>query len=122
MPIMLQISHPDRMLIGIVRGTVTRQDLDGFVSGIAAATALRYRKIIDMMGASSGLTAEGLAEFRERIRHRALPPTEHGPIALIADKELAGLARAFAQLMGDERPAEVFPNIHAARRWLDEHS
>jgi hypothetical protein len=51
MPITLQISHPDRMLIGIVRGTVTPQDLDGFVAEIVAAKALRYRKIIDVMGA-----------------------------------------------------------------------
>ena len=122
MPIALQISHPDRMLIGIVHGMVTPQDLDGFVTEIAAAKALRYRKIIDVMGASSGLTAEGLTEFRERIRQMALPPKERGPIALVADKELAGLARVFAQLMGDERPVEVFPNIHAARRWLDENS
>lgn len=122
MPIALQISHPDRMLIGIVRGTVTPQDLDGFVTEIAAAKALRYRKIIDVMGASSGLTAEGLAAFRERIRDMALPPKERGPIAVVADKELAGLARVFAQLMGDERPVEVFASIHAARRWLDENS
>jgi hypothetical protein len=122
MPIMLQISHPDRMLIGIVRGVITPQDLDGFVAGIAAEKALRYRKIIDVMGASSGLTAEGLAEFRERVRHMGLPPKEHGPIALVADRERAGLARVFAQLMGDERPVGVFPSFHAARRWLDENS
>lgn len=122
MPITLQISHPDRMLIGILRGTITPEDLDGFVAEIAAAKALRYRKIIDVMGASSGLTAEGLASFRERIRQMALPPKERGPIALIADKELAGLARLFAQLMGDERPVEVFASIHAARRWLDENT
>jgi hypothetical protein len=121
MPITLQISHPDRMLIGIVHGTVTPEDLDGFVAGIATAKALRYRKIIDVMGASTGLTAEGLAEFRERVRHMGLP-NEHGPIALVADRKLVGLARVFAQLMGDERPVEVFPSIHAARRWLDENS
>lgn len=122
MPITLQISHPDRMLIGIVRGAITAEDLDGFVAGIAAAKALRYRKIVDVMGASSGLTAEGLASFRERIRQMALPPKERGPIALIADKERVGLARLFAQLMGDERPVEVFASIHAARRWLDENT
>ena len=38
MPINLQISHPDRMLIGIVRGTITPEDLDGFVAEIAAVT------------------------------------------------------------------------------------
>jgi len=122
MPIMLQISHPDRMVVGVVHGTVTPEDLDGFVAGIAAAKALRYRKIIDVMGASSGLTAERLADFRERVRHMGLPPKERGPIALVADKRLAGLARVFAQLMGDERPVEVFPNIHVARHWLDENS
>ena len=121
MPITLHVSHPDRMLVGIVRGTVTPQDLDSFVTEIAAAKALRYRKIIDVMSAS-GVTAEGLAEFRERIRDMALPPKERGPIALVADRDLAGLARIFAQLMGDERPVEVFASIHAARRWLDENS
>ena len=121
MPITLQINHPDRMLIGIVRGEITPQDLDGFVTEIAAAKALRYRKIIDVMGAS-GLTAEGLASFRERIRGMGLPPKERGPIALVADRELAGIARVFAQLMADERPVEVFSSIHTARRWLDENS
>ena len=108
------------MLIGIVRGTVTPQDLDGFVTEIAAAKALRYRKIIDVMGASSGLTAEGLAEFRERIRQMALPPKERGP-SRWSPQELEA-SPGVAQLMGDERPVEVFPNIHAARRWLDENS
>jgi len=122
MPITLQISHPDRMVIGIFRAAITPEDLDHFVTEIAAAHALRYRKIIDVMGTSTGLTAEGLTEFRERIRRMALPPKERGPIALVADKELAGLARLFAQLMGDERPVEVFASIHAARRWLDQNS
>lgn len=121
MPITLQISPPDRMVIGILRGAVTAEDLDGFVADIAAAKALRYRKIIDVMGAS-GLTPEGLAAFRDRIRGMALPPNERGPIALVADREIAGLARMFAQLMGDERPVEVFASIHAARRWLDANS
>lgn len=121
MPITLQIFHPDRMVIGIVRGAVTADDLDGFVTDIAAAKALRYRKIIDVM-AAAGLTPEGLEAFRERIRGMALPPRERGPIAVVADRELAGLARIFAQLMGDERPVEVFASIHAARRWLDANS
>jgi hypothetical protein len=122
MPITLQIHHPDRMLIGIVRGEITAQDLDGFVTEIAAANALRYRKIIDLMGATSGLTAEGLVAFRQRIRDMGLPPKQRGPIALVTDQELEELARLFAELMGDERPVEVFASIHAARRWLNANS
>ncbi len=90
MPIALQIFHPDRMLIGIVRGTVTPLDLDGFVAEIVAAKALRYRKIIDVMGASSGLTAEGLIGVpRARPPDGAAAEGARWPIALVADKELA---------------------------------
>lgn len=121
MPIKLQIHHPDRMVVGILEGTITPEDLDSFVAGIAAARAFRYRKIIDVIGATSGLTAETLTAFSERMHELPLPP-QRGPIALVADKESSSPARLFAQLMGDERPVQVFASIHAARRWLNANS
>jgi hypothetical protein len=45
MPIKLQIQHPDRMVVGVLQGTVTTDDLDAFVAEIAGAQAFRYRKI-----------------------------------------------------------------------------
>jgi hypothetical protein len=121
MPITLQISHPDRMVVGILRGVVTGEDLDQFTAGIVAAGAGRYRKIVDVIGLTSGLTAEELAAYSARM-HAAPPTTEHGPIALIADRETGALSQLFAQLMGDDRPVRVFRSIHAAREWLQANS
>jgi hypothetical protein len=117
MPITLQVHHPDRMVVGLVRGVISAQDLDGFAAEIAATHAERYRKIIDVTGAASGLTAEDLAAFSQRMHSAPLPP-QRGPIALVANQESTPLARLFARLMGDDRPVEVFASIHAARQWL----
>jgi hypothetical protein len=117
MPITLQISHPDRMVVGVLRGVVTGEDLYKFTVDIAAAGAGRYRKIIDVIGHTAGLTAEELAAFTARI-HTAPPTTERGPIALVADRETGPLSQLFAELMGEGRPVRVFRSIHAAREWL----
>lgn len=87
MSITLRINHPDRMVVGIVRGTVVPRDLDGFALEIAAAGAMRYRKIIDVTGAASGLTAEDLSAFSARMHAAPLPP-RRGPIALVATTRL----------------------------------
>ena len=117
MPISLQLSHPDRMAIGIMRGVVTGEDLYNFTLELAAAGAGRYRKIIDVIGYTSGLSAEELAAFSARM-HAAPPTLERGPIAVVADRETGPLSELFARLMGDERPVRVFSSIHAARDWL----
>lgn len=117
MPITLQISHPDRMAIGVMRGVVTGEDLYQFTTELAAAGAGRYRKIIDVIGHTGGLTAEEIAAFSARM-HEAPPTLERGPIALVADRETGPLSELFARLMGDERPVRVFRSIHAAREWL----
>lgn len=121
MPITLQINHPDRMVVGLVRGQIVPRDLDEFASEISAAQATRYRKIIDVTGAFSGLTAEGLTEFSGRLHAAPLPP-QRGPIAVVANQETVELAKLFARLMGDDRPVEVFGSIHAARQWLNANS
>lgn len=117
MPITLQISHPDRMVIGILRGVVTGEDLDKFTAGIVEAHAGRYRKIIDVIGLATGLSPEDLAAYSARM-HAAPPTLEHCPIALVANQETGALSQVFAQLMGDDRPVQVFRSIHAAREWL----
>jgi hypothetical protein len=117
MPITLQISHPDRRAIGVMRGVVTGEDLYQFTTQLAAVGAGRYRKIIDVIGHTGGLTAEEIAAFSIRM-HAAPPRLERGPIAVVADRETGQLSELFAQLMGDERPVRVFRSIHTAREWL----
>ena len=120
MPIKLQIHHPDRMVVGVLEGAVTAADLDAFVTEIGAAQAFRYRKIVDVIGMTSGLTPDDLAAFSTRM-HANRPP-EQGPIALVSDRHNAPLADLFARLMGDDRPVKVFASIHAARQWLHANS
>jgi len=121
MPIALQINHPDRMVVGIAEGVVSRQDLDGFVEELGRVSAFRYRKLIDLMAASWGVSEEELTAFSESVRQT---PRERpsGPIALVTNDANGPLARLFAELTGTKRPARVFDNIHAARRWLLENS
>jgi riboflavin biosynthesis pyrimidine reductase len=121
MPIKLQIHHPDRMVVGVLDGAVTVGDLVAFAGEIVAAQALRYRKIVDVIGAGSGLTADDLAAFSEHL-HQASLPRERGPLALVADRQTAPLAELFARLMGDDRSVKVFASIHAARQWLHANS
>jgi hypothetical protein len=121
MPIKLQIHHPDRMVVGVLQGAVTVDDLDAFAAEVATAQAFRYRKIIDVIGATSGLTADDLAAFSARMHAAPLPP-ERGPIALVSNKRTAPLADLFARLMGDNRQVKVFASIHAARQWLHVNS
>jgi hypothetical protein len=121
MPITLQISHPDRMIVGILRGVVTGADLDTFTAEIVAAGVGRYRKIIDVIGLTAGLAPEDLAAYSARM-HAAPPTLERGPIALVANQETGALSQLFAQLMGDDRPVQVFRSIHAARDWLQANS
>src|ERR1700759_2741448 len=117
MPITLQISHPDRVAIGVATGVITAQDLEKFVGELADANAFRYRKIFDVMGAKPGLSLQDLAGFAERLQ-LAAQGVESGPIALLAADDRNEFSTLFAKLTGGSRPAQVFRSIHAAREWL----
>jgi hypothetical protein len=118
MTIKLNISHPDRMIVGVATGALTIQDLERFLAELVAANAFRYRKIIDVMGATPGMTAEELAAFIARVE--AVRPKESGsgPIAIVAREGDSPLARLFAELTAGKRLAGVFRNIREAREWL----
>jgi hypothetical protein len=120
MAIKLNISHPDRMVIGVATGALTVQDLDGFVAELATASAFRYRKIIDVMSATSGMTADELTSFSNRLQ--GVPKQGNGPIAIVTNEANGPLARLFTKLTADDRPAGVFRNIREARDWLSANS
>jgi hypothetical protein len=105
------------MVIGIAHGALTAQDLDDFVGELAAASAFRYRKIIDVMTASLRATSEELTAFSKRIQ-TVLPDGQTGPIAIVTNEANGPAARLFAQLTEGKRPAGVFRSIREAREWL----
>lgn len=121
MPIRCQISHPDRMVIGVAQGAITPADIDGFVAELAKAKAGHYRKIIDVMAATPNLTAQDIAAYSERSE-KALADRKPGPIAIVTSQEHGPLALLFAQLTSGQRPAKVFRSIHDARKWLQENT
>ena len=54
---------------------------------------------------------------------RAQPRAEaRGPLAFVVNPKDTHAADKFAELTAGERPVKVFQSLHAARRWLDEHS
>jgi hypothetical protein len=121
MPITLQINHPDRMIVGVASGTITSVDLDDFAEAMRTANAFQYRKIIDVAAARSGLAADDISAFIERIRP-VLGQLRHGPVALVINQANSELARLFASLTDATRPAKTFRSIHDARKWLQEKS
>jgi plasmid stabilization system protein ParE len=118
MPIQLEIFHPDRILVGIGRGSITLQEYGEFVSEIIKAGVLHYRKIIDATAAeSTTIDKDVLIAFDEQLREMS-KGRPRGPLALVVDPHRGDLARIFRALSSSDRPVEVFRSIHDARRWL----
>ena len=120
MPIRFQISHPERMVVGVAQGIVTLKDVLAFARELEIQKALDYRKIIDVMSGTAMLSEIDVAAYGDRLRE--LPPNKmpSGPIALVTNDANDALARLFAQLTNEQRPAQVFRSIHAARKWLQQ--
>jgi hypothetical protein len=46
-----------------------------------------------------------------------------GPLAFVVDpRRASAVAEKYVELTAGERPVKIFHSLHAARRWLDEHS
>jgi hypothetical protein len=117
MTIQLDISHPNRLAVGVARGTVTIQEYGKFIADLVQAGVLHYRKIIDVTDAkSSTVGLEELRAFDQSLR--GSNHVRRGPLAIVADRQRGELARNFKALTSAERPIEVFGSIHDARAWL----
>jgi len=115
MPLRFQVDHALRTVVGVAEGDVTLQDVVDFTLDIEKNNAAGYHKIVDVMDGTSKLGAEDFVAYRERMRGLSRP---HGPLALVTGDKNGPLARLFAQFTSKERPAQVFTNIHEARKWL----
>lgn len=120
MPIRFQISHPERMVVGVAQGIVTLKDVLAFARELETRKALDYRKIIDVISGTAMISQADLAAYGEHLRELPADKKPRGPIALVTNEENDALSRLFAQLTNEQRPAQVFRSIHAARKWLKE--
>ncbi len=121
MPIYLDISHTDRMVVAVIHGTVTGEDIIGAAQKFVAMGAWQYRKIIDVSIGTSAIDEKGLAALAALIRTNS-EGTTRGPTAFVVDPARGELVEQFIKMTEDERPAKTFGSIHDARKWLDENS
>ena len=121
MPIDLRINHLDRMVTAVARGNITRDEIDRVASELSEVGLFHYKKLVDISTATSHLTSEDLAAFATRIRDR--PKTiRSGPVAIVVDAKRGEMGRIFVELTRDDRPTQIFHNIHEARKWLNENA
>lgn len=121
MPIHLDISPLNRLVIAVVIGDASVDDVMDLARRFADAGTRHYRKILDLTAGALIIDDDEVAALAVLLRSK--PNAEScGPMAFVVDPGRAHVAEKFFELMAGDRPVKVFHSLHAARRWLDEHS
>lgn len=120
-PIYLDISHPDRLVVAVIHGTVTGEDILGVIQQFAATGAWQYRKIIDVSIGTAILDEKGLDMLASLARTKA-GDTTRGPTAFVVDPARGEVVEQFIKMTDGERPVKTFHSIHDARKWLNENT
>lgn len=120
MPIYYQIDYERRRVYSCCEGVVNYEDFRAHMNAEEGSPAASYGEIFDCSGAVTDLTREqirALAAERAQVAGRR----EAAPVAIIADNEnLYEMLQIYDILTEQIRPMQVFPNVAAAERWLDE--
>lgn len=119
MPIHLDISHLDRLVVAVVLGQATADDIASLARKFAESGMMHYRKIVDTTAGDFFVDEARVASIAAFLR--ADPnAAARGPLAFVVDPAHPQFAEKFAELTAGERPVKVFYSLRAARRWLDE--
>ena len=119
MAIHLDISRLDRLVMVVIIGDATANDMLALARQFADADIMLYRKIVDVTAGALVVDDAELANVAGLLR--ADPGlAARGPLAFVVDATGSRVAEKFAELTTGERPVQVFRSLHAARRWLDE--
>jgi hypothetical protein len=119
MPVKWSISHEDRIVLASAEGEASIEDLEQYLTAMAAAGGLPYRKLFDTTYIAPGTLR--LAELRAFSR-KVLALAKDGPIGPIAIVVGSELEQELAELFGRAdagRPLAIFSNVATAREWLD---
>jgi hypothetical protein len=120
MPIHLNISHLDRVVIAVVIGDASADDVRDMGRQFSEAGTRHYRKILDTTAGALIMDDAEVAALVANLRARP-KAEERGPLAFVVDpKRAADVAEKYVELTAGERPVKIFHSLHAARRWLDE--
>ncbi|MDP3161717.1 MAG: hypothetical protein Q8N31_17010 [Reyranella sp.] len=119
MPLLWKVSHLDRMVICVSEDVVTLEDFRGYLAALKKERALSFPKIFVATHGQSGL-GPGDRQKLAALLTSFLEIDGLGPFAVVAGSQRNDeLAAVFMSLAAVRRPMRVFPDIHAARKWLD---
>ncbi len=121
MPIYLDISHPDRMVVASVQGKVTAADIVAVAQQFATTGAWTYRKIIDVSIGEPTMEEKDLEMLAAQARNNS-KDTTRGPTAFVVDPARGEFVKMFIKMTEGERPVQMFRSIHDARKWLNENT
>jgi hypothetical protein len=122
MPIHIDVFHPGRLLIAVVRGAFTADDVRDAVQQMLASDLLHYSKIIDISSPTSPMDKARVEAIANLVLARS-GDKQRGPLAFVVSPgQAADNAETFARLTGQLRPVKVFHSLHEARKWLEEKS
>jgi hypothetical protein len=117
MPIYLDISRIDRLVVISAHGQVTPEEIAVQLRGLKEADVLHFSKIIDLGLAQYELTKDQIESLATMLRSQA-GDKPRGPLAFVIDPKRESFANTFAELTKGDRPVMLFHTIHAARKWL----
>ncbi len=122
MSLQWKVSHLDHMVICVSEGIVTLQDFQEYLAALKQEKALSFPKIFIATDGISGMSGEDRVELAALLTS-FLEIDGLGPFAVVAGAERNdGLATIFKSLATVRRPMRLFPDIHAARKWLSTRS
>lgn len=121
MPIHIEISDLDRLVLAVVLGDVTPDDIAEVAREFVKSGRQHYGKIIDTTAGNAVVDENRLAAIAAFMR--ADPKAgSRGPLAFVVDAKRGEIAQKFADMTADERPVKVFHSLRAARAWVRENT
>ena len=121
MTIHLDISDLDRLVVAVVLGEATADDIMEVAREFLKTGRQAYGKIIDTSAGSAALDENRMAAIAAFMRTDPKAGTR-GPLAFVVDPKRGEQARKFADLTGEERPVKVFTSLREARAWVRENT
>jgi hypothetical protein len=121
MPIHINTSDLDRLVIAVVLGEATGDDIMEIAREFLKSGRQAYGKIIDTTAGSSPVDESKMAAIAAFMRADPKAGTR-GPLAFVVDPKRGDQARTFADLTADERPVRVFTSLREARKWVRENT
>jgi hypothetical protein len=121
MPIHFDISDLDRLVIAVVLGEASADDIMEMAREFLKSGRQAYGKIIDTTAGTSPVDESRMAAIAAFMRADPKASTR-GPLAFVVDAKRGDQARQFAELTATERPVKVFSSLREARKWVRENT